>query len=148
MGVGPELLGGQCEAQQALHLAGGDGQGGRRGEPGDHGDGNEVYQESKFEQTTYENDTAGEKCEEYCVLSTVLGVDACHQSHDGCWANSDVLGAAEDDVHEAAHERGVQSVLGLEARHNGVGDTLRYDGESHGDSGNKIRDGIVQTVAR
>ena len=61
--MGPELLSGQRQPQQALDLAGGDGEGGRRGEPGDHRDGDEVYEEAEFEQTTCENDTAGEECE-------------------------------------------------------------------------------------
>ena len=148
MSVGPELLGGQGEAQQALHLAGGDGEGGRRGEAGYHGDGDEVYQEAKFEKTTGEYDAAGEEGQEYCVLGTVLGVDAGHQSHDGGGADSDVLGAPEDDVHEAAHEGRVEAVLRLEACHDGVGDPLRYDGESDSDSSDEIGDGIIKTVAR
>ena len=75
-------------------------------------------------------------------------MDAGHQSHDGRGADRDVLRAPEDDVHEAAHEGGVESVLRLQARHNGVGDPLRYDGESDGDSGDEIGDGVIETVAR
>ena len=47
-----------------------------------------------------------------------------HDGHDGGGADGDVLGAAEDAVAEAAHEGGVEAVLGGQARHDGVGDTL------------------------
>ena len=51
-----------------------------------------------------------------------------HDGHDGGGADGDVLGAAEDAVAEAAHEGGVEAVLGGQAGYDGVGDTLEGGG--------------------
>ena len=146
--MGPELLGGQGEAQQALHLAGCDGEGGRRGEAGYHGDGDEVYQEAKFEKTTGEYDAAGEEGQEYCVLGTVLGVDAGHQSHDGGGADGDIFTAPKDAVNETSHEGGVEPVLRREPSHHGIGDTLGDYSEANCEASDQIRDGRVQVILR
>ena len=47
-----------------------------------------------------------------------------HESHDGGGSDGDVLDAPEDAVHEAAHEGGVEAVLGRQVGHESVGDTL------------------------
>ena len=49
---------------------------------------------------------------------------ACHDRHDGCGTHSYFLAASEQGVHEAAHEGGVEAVLGREVGHERVGDTL------------------------
>ena len=47
-----------------------------------------------------------------------------HERHDGGGPDGDVLDAPEDAVHEAAHEGGVEAVLGRQVGHERVGDTL------------------------
>ena len=47
-----------------------------------------------------------------------------HERHDGGGPDGDVLAAPEHAVHEAAHEGGVEAVLGRQPGHDGIGDTL------------------------
>ena len=51
-----------------------------------------------------------------------------HERHDGGGSDGDVLAAAEHAVHEAAHEGGVEAVLGRQPGNDGIGDTLANKG--------------------
>ena len=77
--------------QEALPLTTGDGEGGGRGEPGDHRDGDEVDQEAELEEAAQQDDDTGQEAQEDGVLGPVLGVDTGHQRHDGRGADGDVL---------------------------------------------------------
>ena len=125
--------------QETFPLTTSDGEGGGRGEPGDHGDGDEVDEEAELEEAAQQDDDTGQEAQEDGVLGPVLGVDTGHQRHDGRGADGDVLkpvlsllymctvlshlAAPEHAVGEAAHKGGVQAVLGREPGHDGVGDT-------------------------
>ena len=134
--------------QETLPLATSDGEGRGRGEPGDHGHGDEVYQEAELEEAAQQDDDPGEEAQEDGVLRPVLGVDAGHQGHDGRGADGDVLAATEHAVGEAAHEGGVEAVLGREPGHDGVGDALRDDGEANSEAGNEVRDTGAEVIPR
>ena len=47
-----------------------------------------------------------------------------HERHDGGGPDGDVLAAPEHAIHEAAHEGGVEAVLGRQPGNDGIGDTL------------------------
>ena len=64
-----------------------------------------------------------------------------HERHDGGGSDGDVLAAAEHAVHEAAHEGGVEAVLGRQPGNDGIGDTL-------GKSEVSIRVSELQTICR
>ena len=72
-------------------LAAGDGDSGRRREANDDWQRDEVDQEAKLEKTRDEDDDAGEKSEQDSIFRTIVRDLLCHQSHDSCRANVDVL---------------------------------------------------------
>ena len=94
-----------------------------------HRDRDEVDEEAELEEAAQQDDDAREEAEQDGVLGPVLGVHAGHERHDGGGADGDVLATPEHQVHEAAHEGGVEAVLGREAGHDGVGDPLRDEDE-------------------
>ena len=134
--------------QETLPLTTSDGEGRGRGEAGDHWHGDEVYQEAELEEAAQKDDDPGEEAQEDGVLRPVLGVDAGHQRHDGRGADGDVLAAAEHAVGEAAHEGGVEAVLGREPGHDGVGDALGDDGEADGEASDEVRDTGAEVIPR
>ena len=148
------VLGEGVDAQEPLDLAAGDGDGGGRGEPRDYWHRDEVYQEAELEDAKQENnETGGEREEDSVVGAELLGLPLgehvpCHDSHDGGGADGDVLAAAEHAVGEAAHEGGVEAVLGREPGHDGVGDALRDDGEANSEAGNEVRDTGAEVIPR
>ena len=48
-----------------------------------------------------------------------------HEGHDGGGADGDVFRAPEEDVDEASHEGGVESILRRETGNQSIGDTWR-----------------------
>ena len=140
------------DAEESLDLAAGDGKGRRGGEARDNRYGDEVYEETKLEDSEEEDDDSREEGEENGVVGSesfefsLLEDIAGHDSHDGSGTDGDVLDTAEDAVHEAAHEGRVEPVLRGKVGHDGIGDTLGDDGETHGDTSDGIGDGVVHIV--
>jgi len=65
-----------------------------------------------LKETKAGDDAAGEEGEQHGeVCAVVVHVALSHERHDGRWPDGDVFGAAQKQVHEAAHEAGVQAIL-------------------------------------
>ena len=70
-----------------------------------------------MKETKAGDDAAGEEGEQHSeVCAVVVHVALRHERHDGRWPDGDVFGAAQKQVHEAAHEAGVQAILQTQKR--------------------------------
>ena len=72
----------------------------------------QMSQRTQFEDAAGEDDDAVAERQEGGVARVEARVPLGHDGHEGGWADSDSRNAAQEDVHEAPDERGVEAVLG------------------------------------
>lgn len=76
-----------------------------------------------------------------------MRVGGCEQGEQSGRSDVHLLTGAEEDVHEAPSEGGVQPVLRAEPGERGVGDGLRDEREADGEAGHGVAERVCRGVA-
>jgi len=81
-------------------------------------------------------------------LHRLIGAELkCENGHQAGGSNGYLWYRPEKHIDDGSNEGGVQTVLRGETSQSGIGDTLWYDGQTQGDAGDQIREGLLPIVA-